>query len=74
MTAEHDIGAIADAFVTECSGRVTVGSFCREKRFVRWPMTQDNALQRVETAWDALEREPDIGDISWFAPADYRSE
>lgn len=56
------------------SDRVVIGDFDQEKHFVPWPLRRGDAVQRLEAAWDTLEREPDIGDIGWFAPADHRSK
>lgn len=40
------------------------------RRFVPWGISTEQALRRINTEWDALGREPSIGDIVWFdAPA-----
>lgn len=34
--------------------------------FTPWDLSSDQALGRIEQEWDALAREPDIGEIVWF--------
>ena len=34
--------------------------------FLRWEVAPDDAVHRIEQAWTALGREPDIGEIAWF--------
>jgi hypothetical protein len=36
------------------------------RHFVPWNLPADLALHRIEEAWSALGREPDIGEIAWF--------
>jgi hypothetical protein len=52
------------------SGNIMIGDFDRDKRFVAWPIQGVSALELLEEVWDTLGREPDIGDLCWFAPAD----
>ena len=48
------------------SGKVVIGDFDRMGHFVAWPVGNFSALERLRKAWDALEHEPDIGDLCWF--------
>lgn len=34
--------------------------------FEPWTLSADEAVKRIEREWDALGREPDIGEIVWF--------
>jgi hypothetical protein len=53
------------------SGKVWAGFPTPDGRgFVPWKLTPDEAVARINAAWDALGREPNIGDIVWFAAAD----
>lgn len=52
------------------SGNIMIGDFGGDKRFVAWPIQGVSAADLLEEAWETLEREPDIGDLCWFAPAD----
>lgn len=49
-------------------GNVVPGDFV-EMRFVPWGISSHAALERIESAWIALGRDPDIGEIVWFAAA-----
>jgi hypothetical protein len=44
---------------------VVPGEFV-EMRFVRWEASPKVALDRIEGAWLALGREPNIGEVVWF--------
>jgi hypothetical protein len=45
---------------------VVPGDFV-EMSFVPWEMSPREALERIESAWLALGREPNIGEVVWFA-------
>ena len=36
------------------------------RRFVPWPLPAAEVIGRTKREWDALGREPNIGDIVWF--------
>lgn len=38
--------------------------------FEPWDLSADEAIARVASEWDALGREPDIGDVAWFEITD----
>jgi hypothetical protein len=38
-----------------------------ESVFAPWRCPRDKCLTRIKTEWDALGRDPDIGDIAWFS-------
>lgn len=39
--------------------------------FERWPEPRDELLERLRREWDALERDPEEGEVAWLvAPAD----
>ena len=39
----------------------------RQEGFSFWPGTPDELIRRIEDAWTALNRMPDVDDICWFA-------
>jgi hypothetical protein len=39
------------------------------RHFLAWGLSPDQAVQRIEQAWSALGREPDIGEVVWFTSA-----
>lgn len=47
-------------------GNYTLESLRREG-FSFWPGTPDELIRRIEDAWIALKRTPDLDDICWFA-------
>lgn len=47
------------------SDDIGVGQFANGA-FSFWPLPPSYALQRVETEWQQLGHEPDMGDIAWF--------
>jgi hypothetical protein len=44
---------------------VVPGEFV-EMRFVPWEASPKEAIERIERAWLALAREPNIGEVVWF--------
>ena len=38
--------------------------------FIEWDMDSSACLNRIESEWNELGREPDIGEIAWFAARD----
>ncbi|MBA2691208.1 MAG: hypothetical protein H0U65_01770 [Rubrobacter sp.] len=34
--------------------------------FIPWPLSADEAIERIEREWKALGREPDISEVAWF--------
>ena len=45
---------------------VVPGEFV-EMRFVPWKASPKEAMERIESAWLALGKEPNIGEVVWFA-------
>src|SRR5439155_13366294 len=39
------------------------------RQFVSWDLSSDEAVSRIERAWSALGREPNIGEVAWFTTA-----
>ena len=39
----------------------------RIRGFRKWPMTADRALARIQTEWEALGRNPSVGEVCWLA-------
>jgi len=37
------------------------------KAFVAWDLAADESVARIQREWDALGRDPQSGDIAWFA-------
>src|SRR5262249_231990 len=53
------------------SGQLRAGFPTLDGRgFVPWTLSPAEALARIEREWDALGREPTIGDIVWFDAAE----
>lgn len=50
------------------SGQIEVGSFDPPggERFVCWSLRPAETIERIRREWDALGRDPDIGEIAWF--------
>jgi hypothetical protein len=49
------------------SGLVQVGYPTPDGRsFQPWSLPSSAILERIKSEWDALGREPDIGEIAWF--------
>lgn len=49
------------------SGLVQAGFPTADGRgFKRWDLSPEQVVARIEHEWDALGREPNIGDIVWF--------
>lgn len=46
-------------------GVVVPGEFV-EMRFVPWESSPKEVLERIESAWIALRREPNVGEVVWF--------
>ena len=43
------------------------GGFTQTRKWELWPgQNPDHVIRRIEAEWDALGREPNIGDIVWF--------
>jgi hypothetical protein len=40
------------------------------RNFVPWELTPAEAIARICQEWDALGKDPDIGDIAWFTTVD----
>jgi hypothetical protein len=47
-------------------GLLEAGDLGPDGRFVPWGYSTDATLIRIEEEWDALPREPRIGDVAWF--------
>ncbi len=44
-----------------------VAASVSDKAYLRWPdQRSEMVVRRIENEWDALGREPDIGEIAWF--------
>jgi hypothetical protein len=48
------------------AGLIIAGEPTEVGDFEAWPGGTVEIIRRIETAWDQLGREPDIGDIVWF--------
>jgi len=51
-------------------GFLEAGCPRRDGGFDRWALSPADTLTRIETEWDALGRDPNIGDIVWFELTD----
>lgn len=50
-----------------CERGMQVGHPAADGRgFVSWHLPPDQALSRIDKAWSALGREPNIGEVAWF--------
>lgn len=49
------------------SGLVQAGLPTLDGGFEPWPFDPEEALARIESEWQELGRDPDIGEIVWFA-------
>jgi hypothetical protein len=38
----------------------------KEFQFLKWDMSPEDIIKRIEKEWDKLEKEPDLGDVVWF--------
>lgn len=59
--------SIVLAIVREAIERnvVVPGEFV-EMHFTPWKLSPMEALERIESTWCALDREPDVGEVVWF--------
>lgn len=55
-------------------GYVHPGAPRGRESFSPWPLDATDALARIEREWDALGRDPDIGEIAWFDLTDKGQE
>jgi hypothetical protein len=39
----------------------------RSGDFIRWELSPEDTIRRIEREWQELGREPNIGDIVWFS-------
>jgi hypothetical protein len=39
------------------------------RHFVSWGLSPEEAVSRIDQAWSALGRDPDIGEVAWFTSA-----
>jgi hypothetical protein len=54
------------------NGRIRAGHPDGERRrFVAWPFDAQEAVARIRTEWEALGREPKLGEIVWFTATDH---
>ncbi len=79
--AYHDLGLTSPGAIRAATMRlarsllvdrgVRAGFPSRDGRgFLPWNLQPDEALRRIDEEWDALGREPTIGDIVWFTTPD----
>jgi hypothetical protein len=47
-------------------GLMKAGDLNETGEFVAWQLNPEEALKRIRDEWNALSREPDLGDIAWF--------
>ncbi|PSQ82733.1 MAG: hypothetical protein BRD40_02535 [Bacteroidetes bacterium QS_1_65_9] len=53
------------------NGRIRAGHPDGERRrFVAWPFDAQEAVARIRTEWEALGRDPKLGEIVWFTATD----
>jgi hypothetical protein len=74
--ARLDLGALTPAETQATSLQLVRGMLDRGmyvgfpapdgKGFLRWNVSADIAMRRIEQEWSALGREPNIGEIAWF--------
>jgi hypothetical protein len=66
LTTEQARAAVL-AVIREAIERdvIVPGEFV-EMRFIPWEVSPMEALERIENAWLALGREPNIGEVVWF--------
>jgi len=69
--AEADVRRITMSVVAAMlrSGEVAVGEFDSSRTFCRWAGSPVDLQERIGARWNDLGREPNIGDICWFAPS-----
>lgn len=51
------------------SGDLRAGDVRPDGTFVAWSGRVDEVLARISSEWQALGRQPDIGDVVWFVGA-----
>jgi hypothetical protein len=68
--AEAMTATLASIRTCLMAGTVVAGEFVVRDEdtldFVAWPSAVDDTMVRIERAWRALGREPNLGDIVWF--------
>ncbi|WP_164928458.1 hypothetical protein [Gloeobacter violaceus] len=47
-------------------GLIQAGSFSSDGSFVVWEIQPIEVIKRIENEWDALGRDPNLGEIAWF--------
>ncbi len=67
-TDPHTIRSLAIALLTNLLNRdlVKAGMPNAAGDFEEWRASSDEIIRRIETEWDRLGKEPDIGDVVWF--------
>jgi hypothetical protein len=69
---QDDARRVAIALIGETLGdnQIVPGEFVdrdeETEAFVPWLLSADEAVERIESEWGRLGREPSIGDIVWF--------
>ena len=48
------------------SGRLQAGDLYPPGEFSPWPLDADEAMERIQTEWQKLDRPLQPGDIAWF--------
>lgn len=74
--ARYDLGASTPEDIQATTVRLVRGLLGRGmhvgypapdgKGFAPWNVPADVAVRRIEQEWDALGREPNIGEVAWF--------
>lgn len=53
---------------------IDIGNFDRDGKFVVWDLQSNQVIERIESEWNQLGREPNIGDIAWFVATEKGEE
>jgi hypothetical protein len=53
-------------------GTIVAGAPARSGDFIMWKLSPEDTTNRIAKEWQELGREPDIGDIVWFASRPWR--
>jgi hypothetical protein len=49
---------------------IQAGTFSEDGDFEVWKLQTPDILKRIESEWDVLRREPNLGEIAWFIATD----
>ncbi len=45
---------------------IVVGQFTKDRQFLPWNLSQEQAFAKIKEEWAQLGAEPSLGDIAWF--------